>query len=265
MGVRLENLHVELFENIMTYLDISDIASFRLTSRTTESKVSQRSLATFFEQKNVELSLESLQKMVQVTSEGWLGSLLQRCTITGVVKNVRSSVDEDSTELLSLLIKAFSNLRQRSIGDKILSLHLQVAASVESANSESTDVPVTCSWRNVWDAALHTFNITMSALYQSRLPVNEHLDIFSSVRGCSLACDALMASFQESANVQSFRHLKTLRTSLSELHKPVIEHQIESTATGLDVHAQVVYLSLTLRGLTQLSDVMPDLETLDLH
>lgn len=46
----LKALHIELIEHIVTFLELRDIASLRLTCRAIKSKASQGCFATFFKQ-----------------------------------------------------------------------------------------------------------------------------------------------------------------------------------------------------------------------
>lgn len=264
MKFRLEDIQVEIIEHITTFLRLSDIASLRLTSRTMESKASQRPFTAFFKQKDVKLTVKTLREMVRATSPGWLGALLQRCTITGILTNATSTADEHR-ELVSLLAEAFNNLKRRSITDGLVSLRIRVVASIESTQGETRETIASRSWRTVWDVALQTFNIAVAALQKSQLPVSEHLDVFGSVRGCSLMCDAFLASAQKLLSVQNFRHLKKLTVSLSAPSKPTTEPQIGIAATKWGAQAQSGHSSIALHGIMRLAHVMPDLEDLDLH
>lgn len=110
----------------------------------------------------------------------------------------------EGTENLRLLAEAFRNLKQRFPKDELASLCLRVAALIEGADGELTEPDDFRSWRAVWDAALRTFNAIIAALNESQLPVDEHLDIFGSLRGCSLACDVFLAFAQKLASMHIF-------------------------------------------------------------
>jgi hypothetical protein len=202
--------------------------------------------------------------MVRVTSQGRLGCLLQHCTITGIVRNETTAADE-GTEHRRLLAKAFHNLKQCSPTGGLVSLCLRVAARIEGADRELTEPDDFRSWRAVWDTALRTFNVTTAALNKSQLPVDDHLDIFGSLRGCSLACDAFLTFAQEFASMHVFRSLKRLTVSLSVPLKAITEHQFNVVVTKIAAQAQSTHSNLILQGIMQLSHIMPELESLKIH
>ncbi|KAL2008289.1 hypothetical protein VTN00DRAFT_8271 [Thermoascus crustaceus] len=234
----LEALHIELIELIVTFLEPCDIASLRLTSRTIVNKASQ--------------------------GQGHLGRLLQHCTITGIVRNETTAADE-GTEHLRLLTEAFRNLKQRSPKGGLSSLCLRVAARIEGADGELTEPDSFGSWRTVWDAALRTFNVTMAALNESQLTVGEHLDIFGSLKGCTLACDAFLAFAQKFASMHIFGSLKRLTVSLSAPYKAATEHESEAAVTETEAQAESRHSNLILQSIMQVLPIMPELESLDLH
>lgn len=260
----LEALQIELIEHIVTFLELCDIASLRLTSGAMENKASQGSLTALFKHKNVELTTKTLDEMVRVTSQGRLGCLLQHCTITGIVRNETAAADE-GTEHVRLLAKAFRNLKQRSKKGGLGSLCLRVAARMEGADGELIEPDNFRSWRAVWDVALRTFKVTMAALNESQLPVDEHLNIFGSLRGCSLACDAFLAFAQQFTSMHVFGSLKRLTVSLSAPHKAATEHQSEAAVIETGAQAQSRHSNLILQGIMQVSRIMPALERLELH
>lgn len=266
----LEALPVELVGLIVTFLEPCDIASLRLTSRAVENKASQGSFTTLFKHKNVELTSRTLQEMVQMTSQGRLGCLLQHCTITGIVRNGTTATDDEGAEHLRLLTEAFCNLKQYSPKAGLSSLCLRVAARIEGADGKLIEPDSFRSWKTVWDAALRTFNVTMAALNASQLPVGEHLDIFGSLRGCSLGCDAFLAFAQNlkfAASMHIFGSLKRLTVSLSAPHKAATEHGSEETA-GAETEAQAEsrHSNLILQNIMQVVlPIMPKLESLDLQ
>src|SRR5438045_219219 len=68
--------------------------------------------------------------------------------------------------------------------------------------------------------------------------VNEHLDVFGGLRGCSLACEAFLASAPKSASTRIFGSLKRLTASLSPPHKAATEHPSETVTTEAEAPAQ---------------------------
>lgn len=274
-----EALPIELIEYVVTFLELHDIASLRLTSRTLENKASHGSFISFFKYKNIELTTRALKELAQITSQGLPGCLLQHCTITGLVGNDTRAEDED-TESLDLLIQAFQNLKQHSPKGGLASLCLRVAARVKAANGELIEPDNFYSWRAVWDGALRTFSITIVALNQSQLPVNEHLDVFGSLRGCSLACDTFREFTHNFASMHIFASLKRLTLNLSMPHKEVRRHFSELTedefdalgdeffeaaAVDRDDPSRWKYSYLILQDIMQVSRIMPKLKCLNLH
>jgi hypothetical protein len=281
----LQALQIELIEYIVTFLELRDISSLRLTCRALEDKASQGSFTAFFKHKNVELTTRTLQDMVRVTNRGHrLGCFLQYCTITGIVRRYDETTtttlavaDEGPTEhhhLQRLLTQAFRNLKQQH-GPKegLASLCFRVAARIEGAADgelTTTEPDEFRSWRAVWEAARRTFNVTMAALNESQLRVDEHLDVFGSLKGCSLACDTFLAVAQESAARHVFASLKRLTVSLSAPPAPpkaATEHQSEEAAAVIEteVQTQSRHSHLILQDIMQVLRIMPVLESLKLH
>lgn len=91
MTLCLEALPIDLIEHIVTPLDLSGIASLRLTSRPVQSKAFRVSFTAFFKNKDVELTKSSPQAMVRSTSQGRLGCLLQHCTVIDIATDTARS------------------------------------------------------------------------------------------------------------------------------------------------------------------------------
>ncbi|KAI1762142.1 hypothetical protein GGR53DRAFT_432530 [Hypoxylon sp. FL1150] len=258
MKPSIETLPVELVSHIVTLLDLGDIVSLRLTSHAIESKISGQHLAKFFTHKHVELAPQPLKNMVHITGHGHLGCLLQHCHITGVAGN--DTRDDD--EHMRLLAKAFSNLKQCSPKGRLASLCLSVTVRNHDNNSESDASSLR---KNIWATALRTFDITIAALHASQLPVDEHLDIFGGVLGCSLTFDAFLPLTQRFASMPVFSALKKLTVSLSSPFTDPAESGPNSAIDAPPLAGQAVHGKLTLRGLLDMSSIMPKLESLDLH
>ncbi|KAI1639380.1 hypothetical protein F4809DRAFT_638639 [Biscogniauxia mediterranea] len=197
MKASLETLPIELVECIVTLLDLRDIASLRLTSCSIESKASQGHFAALFHRREFALNRSTLQKMVQMTSQGRPGCLLQHCTISGVV-GTDGTAGSEFDEHVRLLTEAFRNLKQLSPRGGLASLRLDV--DVRGRNPRDVfwirDFRL---WTDICTMALHTFNLTMKALNESQLPVGE-LNLFIGTlprTGCRLAYDALLSLLGE--------------------------------------------------------------------
>ncbi|KAL1999309.1 hypothetical protein VTN02DRAFT_4710 [Thermoascus thermophilus] len=262
----LEALPIELVELIVTFLEPRDVASLRLTSRIVADKTSQGSFAARFTRRTVALTTATLREMVRVTGQGHLGRLLQHVTIAGIARDGTTAAEkeeeEEDTEHRRLLTEAFDTLKRRSPTGGLSSLRLRVAARVDGADGEELVEPDHFyAWRRVWDAALRAFKVTMAALSEARLPVTEQLDLFGSVRGCSLACDAFLLAFAHGPASMMMRTIfgsvKRVMVSLSAPYQAATEHGSESESR----HANLILQNI----LQVLLPVMPELQSLDLH
>lgn len=245
----LEALPIELIGHIMSFLDLRNIAPLRLTSCNMENKTFRAGFSTFFNNKDVKLTTSTLHEMVHITSQSRLGCLLQHCTITGIVRD-ETTVPHISAECMSPLTEAFRNLKQHSTKGGLKSLCLRVAARIEDADGDLVEPDSFHSWQPVWAVAVHTFNVVMAALDGSHLVVHEHLDIFGSLRGCSLPSDVFMA--RNFASMNAFRALKKLTVSLSAPRETTSKYTEESQ-------------SELLLDMMQMSRNMPEMAFLNLH
>ncbi|KAI1441251.1 hypothetical protein F5Y02DRAFT_400283 [Annulohypoxylon stygium] len=261
MKSSLETLPVELIGHIVTLIDLRDIVSLRLASRTVESKVSQQHLAKYFNYKHVEMAPAPLENLAYITSQGRLGCLLEHCTITGVAGSGMSRTRNDD-EHIHLLARAFSNLKQRSPKGRLTSLSLRVDVRNRDSTSESDSPSLR---ESIWATALRTFNVTIAALHASQLPVDEHLDIYGGVSRCSLPYDALLPLTQRFTSMPVFSSLKKLTVSLSSPFINPEESTSDSAINTPEQFSQTVHGKLALRGLLDMSSIMPKLESLDVH
>lgn len=201
----------------MTWLEFSDIAALRLTSRSISAKASTGLFRSFFKAKTVDLTAESLLRFVEATKNGQPGCLLQHCTIRSIIRaDAPASNDENGTEKQRLLSKAFQNFRQGSLGRSLLSLHLQVAVLDDNSNGSLVKPKVYVYGREVWRTLLRTFRVTMAALRESQLPITQHLNIFGNVKGCSLGFDTFLAEFitDPKATREIFSSLKKIDSQI---------------------------------------------------
>ncbi|KAI2619291.1 hypothetical protein GGR54DRAFT_138410 [Hypoxylon sp. NC1633] len=262
----LEALPPEVIDHVVTLLNLRDIASLRLTGRNVKSKISlsQPHVAKFFARKDVELAAEPLENMALMTSQGHLGRLLQHCTITGVVENDTSSAPSID-EHVRLLTKAFTNLKRHSSNGMLASLFLRVTARSNDSNDGTPAPDTPPPHREIWATALRTFRVTVAALHASQLPIDEHLDIFGGVLGCSLAYDAILPLTRLFITTPVLSWLKKLSMSLSS---PYIDSQEGTPDVAIDVphrSSQRLDVVLALQDILELSSIMPNLESLDVH
>ncbi|KAI0533029.1 hypothetical protein GGR58DRAFT_522184 [Xylaria digitata] len=252
MTVSLESIPIELTEHIVTFLNLRDIASLRLTNRSIESKASQGHFTKFFTRKQVKLDTETLQNMLHVTRRGRLGCLLRHCIISGITEPDTASKSQIAGHK-GLLAQAFDFLKQRSSRGSLDSLRLRVTIRTGRANGGAREAETIPLGVAIWMAALNTFNITMAALSKSELLVYEQLDIYGTISSCSLNYDAFLSLSQQISFLSIFYRLKKLMLSLSSPYDASTEHTPtqETTAISLSQTAHVVY--------------MPNLEALHMH
>lgn len=297
MKSSLQALPIELIECIVTLLELRDVSSLRLTCGTLEDKASQGSFIEYFKRKNVELTTRTLEDMVRVTNPGRrLGCFLQHCTITGIARGYHETTtrttsmtratramtlglaDKGPTEhhhLQRLLTEAFRNLKQHhGLKGGLASLCFRVTARIHGVvdgELTTTKPDKFRSWRAVWEAARQTFNVAMAALYESQLPVDEHLDVFGSLNGCSLACDTFLAVAQESAARHVSASLRRLSVSLSAPPlppKPRISYygfEEEEVVIDTEVPTQSSGSHLILQDIMEVFRIMPNLESFKFH
>lgn len=278
MKSHLPALPTELIQYVASYLEPCDLGALRLTSRAVDSAVSQsRQFCSLFTRKNIQLSAERLQKFVQVTSQGRMGCLLQHCTIAGQAQEAALTDDEDEladeTQTLRLLLAtAFSNVKQHSPHKGLTSLCLGVAACTTDENGRRIEAPRFHLFRQIWDAARQTFEITLAALNDSQLHVYQELDVFMSLRGCSLAYNDFLDLPQRFASLHALESLKRIRLSLSAPHEVRPEYRFESEdgqasadepteAPATEVYPENILQSVML----VMAHFMPQLEAIELH
>lgn len=277
-------------DRIVSCLQLHDIAALRLTSRATYHRASQGSFAARFEHKNIELTVGALQNFERMTHPGSLGLLLQHCIVTGILRveqtasddntgrgSSRSSVrpenasTDDSAELVHLLTKAFSNLKQNGLYNSLVSLSFRVDIRTESLDGSLVRPEAFSDPKAIWDTALQTFNNTMAALEASELHVTEKLDVFASLKSCSLMWNAFLGFSQKFPSEGSFRTLKKLSISLSAWPQANLEvlgedGRLNNVTEELGPQSQSrTHQSSVLWHILQLSRIMPSLEALELH
>jgi hypothetical protein len=281
MASYFEALPPEMVEQIVSSLPLRDIASLRLTSRTAKNKASQQSFTSYFKHKNIDVTTGSLQNFERMTRPGCPGRLLRYCTITGIslfegaVPDVRDYVENPATdnnaEHLHFLTEAFRNLKENNPHASLVSLSLGVDVRIEGPDGEATR-PESFRCRSaVWNAAMKAFNLTVAALDSSQLPVTGKLDIFTSLRCCSLAWTAFQSFVRNFASTDVFRTLKKLSVSLSAWPKTTIRvphedgwHNYVEVEVDARFHSNTHQTSI-LRDIFEASRIMPSLEGLDLH
>ncbi|KAI0440294.1 hypothetical protein F4803DRAFT_563879 [Xylaria telfairii] len=258
MASTLETLPVELIEIIVKLLNFQDIASLRRTSRAIESKASHASFARRFSRKNFKLETKTLEKLARLSNESYSTSRLQHCTIIGIVGLEEAASESQLNEHTRLLTVIFRNLKKNIQAGSIASLCLRVLLRITRRTTHM--------WPETWATARRTFEITMAALSESSLCVDEHLDLFGSVPSCSLEYTAFLGLAQRPGCPASiFKHLKRLTLSLSS---PVVDNmdtQYLLPTPALDAVSQSEHVASALETILHMSAIMPELESLDIH
>ncbi|KAI0859039.1 hypothetical protein F4860DRAFT_484311 [Xylaria cubensis] len=233
MSSSLETLPIELIEIIVKLLKFQDVASLRCTSRAIESKASYGSFTTYFHHKNIRLETKTLHKLVRLSNMEYLTSRLKHCTVIGIVESTNAS-NRQIKEHTRLLTTIFRNFQKNIETSSILSLELRIDKGV----------------------AQHTFQITMEALIDSNLSVDEYLNLFG--RGLSsLEYDAFLYLAQRPGPAKVFKHLKWLEMRLSSYETSWNLYSFASQ----DERNQLS----TLKAISHMSASMPKLEGLHLH
>ncbi|KAI0199300.1 hypothetical protein F4808DRAFT_214135 [Astrocystis sublimbata] len=263
-------LPLEIIGLVVTYLDFADILSLRLACR---AMLCQRSIdSRIFAQKQVYLTPASLATLVQMTSPDIAGCVLQHCTITGLAgARLTPSRIEECKQLLTA---AFRNLKEHSTNGSLASLRLHVIwkATHEMLEPEDEEPYMprfdATHWVR-WETALCTFNVTMAALQESGLRVDDYLNIFDDIEGCSLPYDALVSLSCQVPTTTVLSGLKRLNVSLSS---PCSDSVAEGSHEELDrpieywrIPIQARHGTNALQGLLAMSTIMPSLESLGVH
>lgn len=83
----VEDCPPEVIETIVEHLDLRDICSLRLSSRSLAANATQKHFKSYFRSKRLQLTEPALTNFVAVTMDGRLGRLVRDLTLTGVVYN----------------------------------------------------------------------------------------------------------------------------------------------------------------------------------
>ncbi|KAI1455546.1 hypothetical protein F4805DRAFT_435908, partial [Annulohypoxylon moriforme] len=267
MRASFEALPIEVVEQIVTLLDLQSIASLRLTCHNIKSKASQGCFAKFFIKRDIKLTPRTLQDVLQLTSHDYFGGLLRDCTITGLAEiemMTQSKIDEN----IRLLTEIFRNVKQHSQKGSLASLYLRVIIHPQILDDEMVEPKVSKSRKDIWATALRTFNTTMAALKCSEIPVDCHLNLFGGIQGCSLRYESFLSLSHTFCSSHVFSSLKKLTVSLSSSYTDIKPLRDGSNLEGESFEPPEPDNMPTPRlfhGILEMSEIMPQLETLDLH
>ncbi|EFX03886.1 f-box domain containing protein [Grosmannia clavigera kw1407] len=301
----LNSLPIELVDLIVSYLNVKDIASLRLSCRALNEKASYGRFTTFFRRKNIRLTTHDLERLVYVTSHGCrLACLLQECTVTGVLDRGRNAclpADDDVTLAKSTVIKrhtellteAFGNIKKataprlltgggdgrKTPGSGFELLHLRVGVRYSGGvliGVENCGVDL----RSVCDMAQRTFRIAMDALETTQLAVRSRLDLFHGQSRCSLNsrvfADVLHEKMVPATSLRPvFASLQHLAVSLDMPQHTLAIPEIERGAVtedevghaGQATERQAYFCTEALHAALDLvtANAFPQLDTLNVH
>ncbi|KFX98829.1 hypothetical protein V490_02088 [Pseudogymnoascus sp. VKM F-3557] len=250
---RLDDIPMEIMENILTLLALSDTCSLRLTGRKVSAKSSQGIFKSHFRNKTITMSSsEQLHRAVSMTQRQGFGCLLEHLTLVGLPK---SRNPKDTAVLLGQTMR---NLRLGLAGGCLLSLSLVIEDGVKYEGFRL--INDSSIWKSVWETAGECFEATMQALSASELPVKS-LDVFSGVTCCSLSLDRL-ATIGELDLSAPLRRLKWLSMSLS--HHMVYNLRRRGSEESEEMQALTTGERNT-RAICKFLQLCPDLEDLQLH
>lgn len=287
----LENLPLLATETIVQCLDLAAIKSLRLSCKALSERCMGPHFKSFFCDRRTDLTKESLESLRALASHPKLGHAVKNLTVMAVMYDpsklneilssrtrrvvetagpIRSVTYERCTE--EEINKAKSDLEwlqaQRNaeqsdasvieslvsamrLFGKLDSIHL--AAGIVQTR-EAIELPPAGDWYETWTRAFQVYCLTMTAAARSGIAVDT-LTVYRDTLCCSVqACriTAHMASLEEPDRLSFARNtIKNFALSVS----PEITSDFDSeTLAGHDGY-----------GIKNLLELMPNLETLDLH
>lgn len=227
---------IEFVEHVATLLELCDLSSLRMTRRELEQKASQGCSISHCHHRRVELTPESLKKLVTATKHVPQVRFLEACCIIGTISTrptmvlicpsdhprpVWASIEDtlkDTKKLLDLLSEAFGNIVESCpVDDGLLGLYLRVILP----ESVKQILEPNQKYILVRDLTETTFDITMKALKRNPLLDLKFLDVFDSMNSwCSLNYDVFLNTMTRTdalgnTSFGSLRNLVQLRARLS--------------------------------------------------
>jgi len=258
----LDTLPVELLAIIATMCAWQDACNLRLTSRAVEAG-SHAGFKEHIACKTIDCtSIEQVRDLEYFTQPGYLGCYLKDLIVLGIVqpmpkpKHSGADVVSLSQAPVLTLTRAFNNLRLNTPLRSLRSLDLRIRIT---RRRRSMPIDRLADWRHVWYATARLFEVVLGALAENSLPVDK-LDIFGSVKLCSLACDQIGLLLDRRDLSVSFAHLKELRLSVSDL----VDQLAEAEAADVSDMPGGRLPNPTV-DVTRLLKFCPQLESLDLH
>ncbi|KAM0798421.1 hypothetical protein BDR22DRAFT_823514 [Usnea florida] len=213
MSACLSSLPFELSKIIIDQVDRKDLNSLRLTCPSLRSTTLHH-FRLAFTHRTTDLSPRSLHSLITLCENQDLGSAIEKLTIVAAyhdpawLETVSQRSDGPYTGeeadraapcecLLELRIRAadISEAAANQSDLRLLTTALQRASNLRTITLESgffqgPEIRLPASqacgaWHDVWKRALHVFSVTMTALAQSRLALDE-LHIYGGYWGCGV-------------------------------------------------------------------------------
>ncbi|KAI4730056.1 hypothetical protein E4T49_02028 [Aureobasidium sp. EXF-10728] len=210
---RLFDLPSEIVESIVCLLDLRDICSLRLASRTIEAASSQAYFRTFFLSKTIKLETKAVARFAAITEHSRFAVLLQDLCVNGIPLAPSTSVP--NLEHVDMLSTAFRNLSKHSSEYSLRSLTVGI-------DDQTSKLPLFLRFI----AGASAVTIVLNAANSSGLPL-EKLNLLYDVTKCSVPCTVFDSLF-ESAQQVRFSHLRSLSMSLTQrFSEPDFEEEAE--------------------------------------
>ncbi|EME81655.1 uncharacterized protein MYCFIDRAFT_32340 [Pseudocercospora fijiensis CIRAD86] len=217
----------ELFEHICTLLCLPDLCSLRLVSRLAAAKATQDHFKSFYKQKHVDLTRESLEQFLRQTQSDSLVCLVEDLILVGqkapTVKQLGDEfMMEEELEILrqrkaesdslrksgrdvKLLAQSLENLAKSRKYGPLPSLRLEVVVYRDTAYKRLEPIGGG-SWKMIWAEAASTLKTAMSALARSRLAVQQ-LHVFTDLQRCSVASNEILPAIDANARLDKLSKL----------------------------------------------------------
>ncbi|MCJ1321134.1 hypothetical protein MMC15_006478 [Xylographa vitiligo] len=242
----LDALPIEVVEMIVGFLEPHDVGSVRLTGHSMALKVSQGHFRTYFHKKALRVTIQSLTAFNDLLQPNSPVYLLEDATIVGLI----SRTTPDQAEVNNLLVRAFVALKAKGVC--LRSLSLNVVTGDDDLHDADRDY--VRSQSAIVDSGI--VEATMVALQESGLSVLL-LDLFGTTIGHSVPFGLIGQLPDFTRLSSSTKCIKSLSLSLnSTLRTAGVADNLATTNTAPEQ---------TIASITQLLDLMPKLEELDLR
>jgi len=250
---RLLGLPTELFEAVIRHLEAEQISWLRLTCKGLQGRVHHR-FRPRFNTRQTDLSSNSLQRLIDISSHPDLGSVVQNLTIVSATYDATylsdfmkrgkvlhgSVVERDSTEdelaqakwehcvlaqrqseqasseepRLDLMMLTIAFSQLKTLGTLTLETAVYKMAAMRLQAHTCTE------WGQPWRQALYVYTLVMTAFLQSHLAVQE-FKVFGGHWGGSIPTASVTGSMGSSGFQDAFGGLERLSLCISPQSLPV--------------------------------------------